>query len=183
MRAATILAWGQIDWWPENLFRGCCPCICLTLKLLSQLWLVVRDCVFISFPSLKRESKRRDGALVCDDRHIYVFPRHVCSYQSAHRRVFVWVSDGERGRGERDGEVLCANPYWLWRIQGHPFMFCQPSVNHFPIKALLNSAVIPISSSRFHLTVLEALKHFFLVFSAATCLTGQSCPVKLSDSS
>lgn len=48
MRTATILAWGQIGRWPENLFTGCCPCICRTLKLLSQLWLVVRD--YIHFP-------------------------------------------------------------------------------------------------------------------------------------
>lgn len=61
MRTATILAWGQIDWWPENLFRGCCPCICLTLKLLSQLWLVVRDCVFIFSLTKESAEKRRES--------------------------------------------------------------------------------------------------------------------------
>lgn len=108
MRTATILAWGQIDWWPENLFSGCCPCICLTLKLLSQLWLVVRDCVFISFPSLKRVWKRREGALVCVDTHVYVSLCHVGSYQSAlgylclFGCVSVCLRDREKEERERE---------------------------------------------------------------------------------
>lgn len=54
MRTATFLARGQIDWWPENVFSGRCPCICRTLKLLSRLWLVVRDSVLISPPKKQR---------------------------------------------------------------------------------------------------------------------------------
>ena len=47
MRTGTILARGQIDWWPENLFRGCCPCISLTLKfflstLACRTWLCLQ---------------------------------------------------------------------------------------------------------------------------------------------
>lgn len=168
MRTATILARGQINWWPENLFRGCCPCICLTLKLLSRLWHVVRDCVFIFFNppsplSLKRVWKSREGAVVytcmrfCQSRLILVVVRvRVCVYLTDMR-----VERGKQGRRERDGEMLCANPYSRWRIQGHSFMFCQPSVNQFPIKVVLNSAVIPISLFRFCFTTTTAPPSLF----------------------
>lgn len=82
--------------------------------------------------------------------------------------------------------MLRANPYLLWRIQGHPFMFCQPSVNHCPIKVVLNSAVIPISSSRFRFTVSEVLRHFPCLSSdLLQCVQHvfpvQTHPVKLSN--
>lgn len=179
MRTATILAWGQIDWWPENLFRGCCPCICLTLKLLSQLWLVVRDCVFIFSLTKESAKKRRESerwSWLCVPIHTHT---HTCFLVCwcALLSECVWVlcvlllclrvlerqcewrgESRESRKGRR--EMLCANPYSLWRIQGHPFMFCQPAVNQFPIKVVLNSAVIPISSSRSRLAVSGALKQF-----------------------
>lgn len=168
MRTATILAWGQIDWWPENVFSGCCPCSCLTLKLLSQLWLVVRDSVLI--PPEKAEME-----------HSCVSIPHACVSTRSYRSVLgvcacvlcACVCLKKSGGGRREGEMLCANPYSLWRIQGHSFMFCQPSVNQFPIKVVLNSAVIPMSSSRFRFTVPEALKHFPCVLSAV-------CPTRLA---
>lgn len=87
MRTATILARGQIDWWPGNLFRGCCPCICLTLKLLSQLWLVLRACVFIFPHCLGMGSKKknktknpRSGAPFCQCSHACVYLHVVCAY-------------------------------------------------------------------------------------------------------
>lgn len=94
--------------------------------------------------------------------------------------------ESRRARRERGREEQCANPYSLWRIQGHPFMFCQPSVNQFPIKVVLNSAVIPISSSRFPLTVSEVLKQFPCLFSdllqcVQHALPGQTHPVKSSN--
>lgn len=173
MRTATILAWGQIDWWPENLFRECCPCICLTLKLLSQLWLVVRDCVFI-FSLTKESAKKKDRerwSWLCVPIHTHtcasscaVHCCHGCAHAGCVVVLYLRVFERQckRRRESRKGrrEMLCANPYSLWRIQGHPFMFCQPAVNQFPIKVVLNSAVIPISSSRSRLAVSGALKQF-----------------------
>lgn len=126
---------------------------------------------------------------MCVDTHVCVSPCSVCSYQS------VCLRESRRGRRKREcvreREMLCANPYLLWRIQGHSFMFCQPSVNQFPIKAALNSAAIPIPSPRFRLTVSEVLKHFpphpptRLTSDLLQCvqhvLPGQSRPVKLSN--
>lgn len=53
----TILAWRQINWWPVNLFRGFCPCICLTLKLLSSIsgFLYVTVCSFLPPPQFALE--------------------------------------------------------------------------------------------------------------------------------
>lgn len=90
--------------------------------------------------------------------------------------ICVCVRDSGREEKVRDRGMPCANPYSLWRIQGHPFMFCQPSVNQFPIKVMPNSAVIPISSSRFHYTVSEALKQFSLLLSDLL----QVCPTRLA---
>lgn len=177
MRTATILAWGQIDWWPENLFRGCCPCICLTLKLLSQLWRVVRDCVFLFFfPHWKKKKKKqRWCTLVAHSQHTRMWCVFQCSVRMLPRLRHNANGCEEAAEG---GEIMCANPYLLWRIQGHPFMFCQPSVNHFPIKGVLNSAVIPISSSCSHLTVSEVLKHLRCLFlwSPAVCPTRLARP-------
>ncbi len=112
---------------------------------------------------------------------------HVCVCVCVFERQWEWKGESRRGRREgergREGEMLCANPYSLWRIQGHPFMFCQPSVNQFPIKVVLNSAVIPISSSRFRLTVSE---HFpclpsDLLQCVRHVLPGQTRSVKLSN--
>lgn len=115
---------------------------------------------------------------------LYVSLCHARSYQSALGcvclcaclYVCVYLRDREREEKARDREMLCANPYSLWRIQGHPFMFCQPSVIQFPIKVVLNSAVIPISSSRFHFTVSEALKQFSCLLSDLL----QVCPTCLA---
>lgn len=103
MRTATILAWGQIDWWPGNLFRGWRPCICLTLKLLSVLWLVVRDWVFTPTPppplpplSLKRVRENRDT-------HVCVSPCDVGSYQSVRFCVRTCVLDEGLNRECRRG--------------------------------------------------------------------------------
>lgn len=118
--------------------------------------------------------------------HMYMFLSVcvcMCSYQRVClcARVLVCLRAREREERMRDGEMLCANPYSLWRIQGHPFMFCQPSVNQFPIKVVLNSAVIPISSSRFHFTVSEALEQFSCLLSdllrvCPTCLARLNPP-------
>lgn len=123
----------------------------------------------------------------CQSRLILVVVRvRVCVYLTDMR-----VERGKQGRRERDGEMLCANPYSRWRIQGHSFMFCQPSVNQFPIKVVLNSAVIPISLLRFcfttttapPLTVSEVLKHFPCLLSdllqcVQHALPGQTRAVK-----
>lgn len=63
MRTATILAWRQINWCPVNLFRGFCPCICLTLKLLPSIsgFPYVTVCSFLPPPQrakARRESRR-----------------------------------------------------------------------------------------------------------------------------
>lgn len=169
MRTATILAWGQIDWWPENLFRECCPCICLTLKLLSlhSGLSYVTVCsstppppihahTYTHFP-VKESVRRQTHSCVAIPTYVFLpvmcIPVSVCvcamdGCVCVRARACVW----ESGR-EKAGEGESANPYSLWRIQGHSFMFCQPSVNQFPIKVVLNSAVIPIPSSRFRLTV------------------------------
>lgn len=91
---------------------------------------------------------------------IYIPPR-VC--------VFLCLKEGGKEKAGGDS----ANPYTLWRIQGHSFMFCQPPVKQFPIKALLNSAVIPITASQVHLTVSRVLKHLTLssLWSAPQCPT------------
>lgn len=188
MRTATILAWGQIDWWPGNLFRGWRPCICLTLKLLSLLWLVVRDCVFIPPPpTLAKESAGKQ-------RHPCMCFSLWCGFLS--ECAFVWccvllcvcahvcLMEGWR---ENAGEGESANPYSLWRIQGHSFMFCQPSVNQFPIKVLLNSAVIPIPVSRFSPHCFSCVLSILLVFPLICCsVSNMSCqcqsgPVRLSN--
>lgn len=141
MWTATILAWGQIDWWPGNLFRGWRPRICLTLKLLSVLWLVVRDCVHPhTTTTLTKDSVRKQ-------RHPCMCVSLWCGFLSECVFVCTHVCLME-GWTENAGEGEIANPYSLRRIQGHSFMFCQPSVNQFPIKVLLNSAVIPIPASR-----------------------------------
>lgn len=103
MRTATILAWGQIDWWPENVFRGCCPCICLTLKLLSQLWLVVRDSVLIS-PPKKQRGSTRVCRYPCMCFHVWC----VCSCRSVPGLyVFVCVCVFERVEEGGERERCC----------------------------------------------------------------------------
>lgn len=138
-------------------------------------------------PSLKRVRESRD-TLVC------VSPCDVDSYQCA----FVWccvcasvcvcahvcLMEGWR---ENAGEGESANPYSLWRIQGHSFMFCQPSVDQFPIKVLLNSAVIPIPVSRFLPHCFSCVLSIPLVFPLICCsVSNMSCqcqsgPVRLSN--
>lgn len=116
---------------------------------LLHLWFSVRDRVFIS-PS----------TTVCKDhareKNVSVCPTSVCLPVWCVRSkpyfcVFArgWEKAGEEG----------ANLYKLWRIQGHPFMCCQPAVKHFPIKAVLNSAVIPIPASQFGSTTLGVFEH------------------------
>lgn len=72
-----------------------------------------------------------------------------------HARLYFCVCT--RG-SEREGACL----YQLWGIQGRPFMFCQPAVKQLPIKAALNSAVIPIPASQFgvhHFGMEGGVKH------------------------
>lgn len=80
--------------------------------------------------------------------------------------------------------MLPANPYFL--SQGHSFMFCQPTVNQFAIKALPNSALIPTSSSCFPLTlseVLVLLPHLLsdLLRSFQHVMPDQTQPVKITN--
>lgn len=154
MRTATILARGRSTGGQKIYSEGAVPASALLWSCsLNSGMSYVTVCSFLSNPpsplSLKRVWKSREGAVVCTCMRFYQSRLILVVV-----RVRVYLTDmrverGKQGRRERDGEMLCANPYSRWRIQGHPFMFCQPSVNQFPIKVVLNSAVIPISLSRF----------------------------------
>lgn len=74
-----------------------------------------------------------------------------------HTRLCFFVCSREVGGEKAGGER--ANLYKLWRIQGHPFMFCQPAVKQFPIKVVLNSSVIPIPASQFPPSTLGVFQH------------------------
>lgn len=122
------------------------------------------------------------------DTHVCVSPCDAGSYQSVFLCVHTHVCLME-GWTENAGEGAIANPYSLWRIQGHSFMFCQPSVNQFPIKVLLNSAVIPIPASRLFASLFQLrFKQPPLPCSPLICcsVSNMSCqcqsgPVRLSN--
>lgn len=157
MRAATILARGQIDWWPENVFRGCCPCICLTLKLLSlhSSLSYVTACSFPPPPPTLTEKRPTFLPVMCALSSVCVC---LCVFREReHEGVPIHCF------GEFKVILLC---FANWRSTSSS-------------KVVLNSAVIPIPASHFHLTFPGLFKRLPVssLWSAAACPTCLARPI------